>query len=54
MASFAYLKDLPVDYVKTDEKFVKNLADNTVDQVIVKTVHEITHAPEKRTISEFV
>ena len=54
MASFAYLKDLPVDYVKIDGRFVKNLADSTVDQAMVKAMNEIAHALGKKTIAEFV
>jgi EAL domain-containing protein (putative c-di-GMP-specific phosphodiesterase class I) len=54
MASFAYLKDLPVDYVKIDGRFVKNLADSMVDQAMVKAMNEIAHALGKLTIAEFV
>ncbi|MBI3546952.1 MAG: EAL domain-containing protein [Gammaproteobacteria bacterium] len=54
MASFAYLKDLPVDYVKIDGRFVKNLATNSVDQAMVKAMNEIAHALGKQTIAEFV
>ena len=54
MASFAYLKDLPVDYVKIDGRFVKNLADSAVDQAMVKAMNEIAHALGKQTIAEFV
>ena len=54
MASFAYLKDLPVDYVKIDGRFVKNMADSAVDQAMVKAMNEIAHALGKQTIAEFV
>lgn len=54
MASFAYLKDLPVDYVKIDGRFVKNLATNSVDQAMVKAMNEIAHALGKQTVAEFV
>ena len=54
MASFAYLKDLPIDYVKIDGRFVKNLADSMVDQAMVKAMNEIAHALGKQTIAEFV
>ncbi len=54
MASFAYLKDLPVDYVKIDGRFVKNLASSPVDQAMVKAMNEIAHALGKKTIAEFV
>jgi diguanylate cyclase (GGDEF)-like protein/PAS domain S-box-containing protein len=54
MSSFAYLRDLPVDYVKIDGRFVKNMATNPVDQAMVKAMNEIAHALGKQTIAEFV
>jgi len=54
MASFAYLKDLPVNYVKIDGRFVKNLAASPVDQAMVKAMNEIAHALGKKTVAEFV
>jgi EAL domain-containing protein (putative c-di-GMP-specific phosphodiesterase class I) len=54
MASFAYLKDLPVNSVKIDGRFVKNLATSPVDQAMVKAMNEIAHALGKQTIAEFV
>ena len=54
MSSFAYLKDLPVDTVKIDGRFVKNLADNPVDQAMVKAMNDIAHALGKQTVAEFV
>ena len=53
-SSFAYLQDLPVDYVKIDGRFVKNLADNHVDQAIVRAMNEVAQALGKQTIAEFV
>ena len=54
MSSFAYLRDLPVDYVKIDGRFVKSMATNPVDQAIVKAMNDIAHALGKQTIAEFV
>lgn len=54
MSSFAYLRDLPVDIVKIDGRFVKNLAANSVDQAMVKAMNEIAHALGKQTVAEFV
>jgi diguanylate cyclase (GGDEF)-like protein/PAS domain S-box-containing protein len=54
MASFAYLKDLPVDCVKIDGRFVKNLATSQVDQAMVRAMNEIAHALGKLTVAEFV
>lgn len=54
MSSFAYLKDLPVDGVKIDGRFVKNLASNPVDQAMVKAMNDIAHALGKHTIAGLV
>ncbi len=54
MASFAYLRDLPVDIVKIDGRFVKNLAESPIDQAMVKSMNEIVHALGKKTVAEFV
>lgn len=54
MSSFAYLRDLPVDCVKIDGRFVKNMATNPVDEAMVKAMNEIAHALGKQTIAEFV
>ncbi len=54
MSSFAYLRELPVDYVKIDGRFVRNMATNTVDQAMVRAMNDIAHALGKRTIAEFV
>ena len=53
-SSFAYLKDLPVDCVKIDGHFIKNLAKNPVDQAMVKAMNDIAHALGKQTVAEFV
>lgn len=54
MSSFAYLRELPVDIVKIDGRFVKNLANSTVDQAMVRAMNDIAHALGKETIAEFV
>ncbi len=54
MSSFAYLRELPVDYVKIDGRFVKNLAANPVDQAMVRAMNDIAHALGKQTVAEFV
>jgi diguanylate cyclase (GGDEF)-like protein/PAS domain S-box-containing protein len=53
-SSFAYLQDLPVDSVKIDGRFVKNLANSSVDQAMVKAMNDIAHALGKETVAEFV
>ena len=53
-SSFAYLKDLPVDYVKIDGSFVRNIHEDPVHLAMVKSMNEIAHAMGKKTVAEFV
>jgi diguanylate cyclase (GGDEF)-like protein/PAS domain S-box-containing protein len=53
MSSFAYLKHLPVDYLKIDGSFVKNIARNPVDRAVVKAINEVAQAVGMRTIAEY-
>lgn len=54
LSSFAYLKDLPIDVVKIDGRFVKNIADNNLDLAMVRAMNDIVHAMDKKTVAEFV
>ena len=54
LSSFAYLKKLPVDFLKIDGSFVKEIADNPIDLAMVKSIAEIGRVLGKETIAEFV
>lgn len=53
MSSYAYLRDLPVDYLKIDGIFIKNIHNNESDYAVVKSICEISHFMGKRVIAEY-
>ncbi|GIU27410.1 EAL domain-containing protein [Shewanella schlegeliana] len=53
-ASYGYLKEMPVDYVKIDGCFVKNLVSNAKDYAIVKSVNDVCRVMGIETVAEFV
>jgi diguanylate cyclase (GGDEF)-like protein len=53
-SSFAYLRDLPVDFLKIDGMFVKNMDRDQVNRNMVKTINEIGRSMGIKTIAEFV
>ncbi|MES9832641.1 MAG: DUF1631 family protein [Candidatus Thiodiazotropha sp. DIVDIV] len=53
-ASFSYLKDFPVDYVKIDGIFVREILNKPADYAMISSITEIAHFMEKMVIAEFV
>lgn len=53
-SSFNYLKNLPVDIVKIDGGFIKQLANDPVDQAMVQSMIQIAHTLGKETVAEHV
>ena len=54
MASYSYLKELPVDWLKIDGVFVRGIAADRGDYGVVKSINEIGHFLGKQTIAEYV
>ena len=53
-ASFYYLKHLPVDYLKIDGSFIRQLSDSLDDQIIVRAMSQTAAGFGKKTIAEYV
>jgi diguanylate cyclase (GGDEF)-like protein len=53
-SSYAYLKHLPVDIIKIDGSFIKNIESNLTDYALVKSITDMGHFLKKKIVAEFV
>ncbi len=53
LSSFGYLKHFPVDFLKIDGSFVKEILHDPIDREMVRSINEIGHLTGKKTIGEF-
>ncbi len=53
-SSFSVLKQLPVDFLKIDGSFIKNIADDAADRHIVRAIVRTSKALAKKSVGEFV
>jgi diguanylate cyclase (GGDEF)-like protein/PAS domain S-box-containing protein len=54
LSSFGYLKSLPVDYLKIDGLFVRDIANNPVNHAMVRAINDVGHIMNIKTIAEYV
>ncbi len=54
MSSFGYLKNLPVDYLKIDGEFIKDIVESSTNVEIAAAIHRIGHVMGMQTIAEYV
>ena len=53
-SSFSYLQKIPVDYLKIDGSFIRNLDIDFTQRALVQSMNEVAHAMGKKTIAEYV
>ncbi len=54
LSSFAYLKDLSMDFLKIDGEFVQNMMEDRVKRAMVESINQIGHVMGLQTIAEWV
>ncbi len=53
-SSFSYLRMLPVDYLKIDGSFIRNIDTNPANRALVEAMNAIAHSLNKKSVAEYV
>lgn len=54
LSSFGYLKHLPIDYLKIDGMFIKDIHHHPMNRIFVKSIIDIAHTLDIKTVAEYV
>ncbi len=54
LSSFGYLKDLPVDYLKIDGSFIREITSDAISRSMVTAICQIAKTMKLSTVAEFV
>jgi diguanylate cyclase (GGDEF)-like protein len=54
LSSFGHLRALPVNAIKIDGQFIRDIVDDHVDQALVQSIHQVARALGLQTVAEFV
>jgi len=54
LSSYSYLRELPVDYVKIDGTFIRDILANRTDHAMVRSINDLAHFLGQETIAECV
>ena len=54
LSSFGYLKNLKVDYLKIDGTFIRDIASDTADHAMVRSINQVAHVMGIQTVAEYI
>ncbi len=54
LSSFEYLRSLPVEFVKIEGSFVRDMVEDRIDYEMVKAINAMAHAMDQKVIAEYV